>query len=185
MIAATQLRVGNLIMYNGKPWRVASMVHRTPGNLRGFVQAKLVNIENGSNTEVRFSSEDKVEKASLDQHTLQFSYKAGDDFHFMNTHSYEMVELTREVLGDNAGYLIDGMTITADYFEGRVVGIDPPMFVELTVSETTPNIKGAAVQNTSKPAILETGLEIKVPPYIEPGDKVKVDTRTGEFVARL
>ena len=111
MIAATQLRVGNLIMYNGKPWRVASMVHRTPGNLRGFVQAKLVNIENGSNTEVRFSSEDKVEKASLDQHTLQFSYKAGDDFHFMNTQSYEMVELTREVLGDNAGYLIDGMTI--------------------------------------------------------------------------
>lgn len=185
MIAATQLRVGNLIMYNGKPWRVASMVHRTPGNLRGFVQAKLVNIENGSNTEVRFSSEDKVEKASLDQHTLQFSYKAGDDFHFMNTQSYEMVELTREVLGDNAGYLIDGMTITADYFEGRVVGIDPPMFVELTVSETTPNIKGAAVQNTNKPAILETGLEIKVPPYIEPGDKVKVDTRTGEFVARL
>ena len=185
MIAATQLRVGNLIMYNGKPWRVASMVHRTPGNLRGFVQAKLVNIENGSNTEVRFSSEDKVEKASLDQHTLQFSYKAGDDFHFMNTQSYEMVELTREVLGDNAGYLIDGMTITADYFDGRVVGIDPPMFVELLVSETTPNIKGAAVQNTSKPAILETGLEIKVPPYIEPGDKVKVDTRTGEFVARL
>jgi len=185
MIAATQLRVGNLIMYNGKPWRVASMVHRTPGNLRGFVQAKLVNIENGSNTEVRFSSEDKVEKASLDQHTLQFSYKAGDDFHFMNTQSYEMVELTREVLGDNAGYLIDGMTITADYFDGRVVGIDPPMFVELLVSETTPNIKGAAVQNTSKPALLETGLEIKVPPYIEVGDKVKVDTRTGEFVARL
>lgn len=185
MIAATQLRVGNLIMYNGKPWRVASMVHRTPGNLRGFVQAKLVNIENGSNTEVRFSSEDKVEKASLDQHTLQFSYKAGDDFHFMNTQSYEMVELTREVLGDNAGYLIDGMTISADYFDGRVVGIDPPMFVELKVAETTPNIKGAAVQNTSKPAILETGLEIKVPPYIEVGDKVKVDTRTGEFVARL
>lgn len=185
MIAATQLRVGNLIMYNGKPWRVASMVHRTPGNLRGFVQARLVSIDNGSNTEVRFSSEEKVEKASLDQHTLQFSYKAGDNFHFMNTESYEMVELTREVLGDNAGYLIDGMTINADYFDGRVVGIDPPMFVELLVSDTTPNIKGAAVQNTSKPAILETGLEVKVPPYIEVGDKVKVDTRTGEFVARL
>ena len=158
MIAATQLRVGNLIMYNGKPWRVASMVHRTPGNLRGFVQAKLVNIENGSNTEVRFSSEDKVEKASLEEHTLQFSYKAGDDFHFMNVESFEMVELTREVLGHNAGYLIDGMQLSADYFEGRVVGITPPMFVELLVSDTTPNIKGAAVQNTSKPAILETGM---------------------------
>ena len=185
MIAATQLRVGNLILYNGKPHRVATMVHRTPGNLRGFVQAKLVNIENGSNQEVRFSSEDKVAKASLDEAKLQFSYKAGDEFHFMNTESYEMVELSKDVLGENTGYLIEGMVISAQYFEGRVVGIDPPMFVELKVTETTPNIKGAAVQNTSKPAILETGLEIKVPPYIEEGDRVKLDTRTGEFVERL
>jgi len=185
VIAATQLRIGNLILYNGKPHRVSAMVHRTPGNLRGFVQAKLVNIENGSNQEVRFSSEEKVEKATLDQHKLQYSYKAGDDFHFMNTESYEMVELTRDVLGDNAGYLTEGMMIGADYFEGRVVGIEPPMFVELKVTETTPNIKGAAVQNTSKPATLETGLEIKVPPYIEQGDRVKVDTRTGEFVERV
>ena len=103
----------------------------------------------------------------------------------MNTESYEMIELTREVLGDNAGYLTEGLTISAQYFEGRVVGIDPPMFVELVVTETTPNIKGAAVQNTSKPAILETGLEIKVPPYIEEGDRVRVDTRTGEFSERL
>lgn len=185
MIAATQLRIGNLILYNGKPHRVAHMVHRTPGNLRGFVQAKLVNIENGANQEVRFSSEDKVEKATLDQHKLQFSYKAGDEFHFMNTESYEMMSLSREVLGDNAGYLTEGMLITADYWDGRVVGIEPPMFVELSVTETPPNIKGAAVQNTSKPAILETGLEVKVPPYIEEGDRVKVDTRTGEFVERL
>ena len=134
---------------------------------------------------MRFSSEEKVEKATLDEQTLQFSYKAGDDFHFMNTESYEMIELTREVLGDNAGYLTEGMKITAEYWQGRVVGIDPPMFVQLTVTETTPNIKGAAVQNTSKPAILETGLEVKVPPYIEQGDRVKVDTRTGEFVERV
>ena len=185
MIAATQIRVGNLILYNGKPYRVAQMVHRTPGNLRGFVQAKLVNIENGSNQEVRFSSEDKVQKASLDEHSLQFSYKAGDEFHFMNTESYEMVALSRDVLGDAAGYMTEGMTITANYWQGKVVGIEPPMFVELEVAETTPNIKGAAVQNTSKPAILSTGLEIKVPPYIEQGNRVKIDTRTGEFVERV
>ncbi len=185
MIAATQLRVGNLVIYNGKPHRVASMQHRTPGNLRGFVQAKLVNIENNSNHDVRFSTDDKLEKAQLDQHRLQFSYKAGDDFHFMNQETYEMVELTRDVLGDSAGYLTDGLVINADYWEGRVVGIEPPMFVELQVTETTPNIKGAAVQNTNKPAMLESGLEIKVPPYIEEGDRVKVDTRTGEFVERL
>ncbi len=185
MIAATQLRVGYLVMHNGKPHRVTAMVHRTPGNLRGFVQATLVNIENGSKNEYRFSSEEKIERASLDEHTLQYSYRAGDEFHFMNTESYEMVALDKDVLGDNVGYLTEGMTITAQYFDGKVVGIVVPMFVELTVKETTPNIKGAAVQNTSKPAVVETGLEIKVPPYIEEGNVVKIDTRTGEFVERV
>ena len=185
MITATQLRVGNLVMHNGKPHRVTAMVHRTPGNLRGFVQATLVNIENGSKTEHRFSSEEKVERATLDEHSLQFSYRAGDDFHFMNTDTFEMIPLDKDVLGENVGYLTEGMVITAQYFDGRVVGIEVPMFVELAVTETTPNIKGAAVQNTSKPAILETGLEIKVPPYVEQGNVVRIDTRTGEFVERM
>src|SRR5512140_1879642 len=113
------MKVGMLIMYNGKPHRVSAVVHRTPGNLRGFVQATLVNIENGSKNENRFSSEEKVERAMLDEHNLQFSYKAGDDYHFMNTESYEMVELSKDVLGDNVGYLVDGMMITAMYWEGR------------------------------------------------------------------
>jgi elongation factor P len=185
VIAATQLKIGNVIMHNGKPHRVTAMLHRTPGNLRGFVQATLVNIETGSKNEHRFSSEDKVERAMLEEHNLQYSYRAADEYHFMNTESYEMIPLGKDVLGDNTGYLTEGMVIQAMYFEGRVVGIEVPMFVELSVTETTPNIKGAAVQNTSKPAILETGLEIKVPPYIEQGDRVKIDTRTGEFVERL
>jgi elongation factor P len=185
VIAATQMKVGNLIMHNGKPHRVTAVVHRTPGNLRGFVQATLVNIESGSKNEHRFSSEDKVERATLEEHNLQFSYRAGDEFHFMNTETYEMIELTKDVLGDNVGYLTEGMVIQAMYWEGRVVGIEVPMFIELTVTETTPNIKGAAVQNTAKPAILETGLEIKVPSYIEEGHRVRIDTRTGEFVERV
>ena len=185
MISATQLKVGMLVLYNSKPHRVATVMHRTPGNLRGFVQVKLVNIESGSNQEVRFSTDDKLERAMLDEHKLQFSYKAADAYHFMNTESYEMVELSRDVLGDSAGYMTEGMMITANYWQGKVVGIEPPMFVELAVKETTPNIKGAAVQNTSKPAILETGYEIKVPPYIETGNRVKIDTRTGEFVERV
>ncbi|MBI5711424.1 MAG: elongation factor P [Candidatus Eisenbacteria bacterium] len=184
MIAATQLKVGMVIMHNGKPHRVTNVLHVTPGNWRGMVQTRLVNIETGSNAEHRFRSEDKVDRASLDEHKLQFSYRAGDDYHFMNTENYEMMSLHSDVLGDNVGYLTEGMVLTAQYFEGRVVGIDVPMFVELEVRETTPNIKGAAVQNTAKPAILETGLEIKVPSYIEPGDRVKIDTRTGEFVER-
>ena len=185
MIAATQLKVGMCVMHNGKPHRVTSVLHVTPGNWRGMVQTRLVNIETGSNTEHRFRSEVKVERANLDHHTLQFSYRAANEFHFMNTESYEMMSLSSEVLGDAVGYLTEGMIIEAQYFEGRVVGVDLPMFVELTVTETTPNIKGAAVQNTSKPAILETGLEIKVPPYIEAGNRVKIDTRNGQFVERV
>jgi len=185
VIAATQIRVGMIIMHNGKPHRVTNAIHRTPGNLRGFVQARLVNIESGSNAEVRFSSEDKVEKANMEQHSLQFSYRGGDTFHFMNTESYEMVELTPDMLGDAVNYLTEGMVMEADYFDGRVVGVEVPMFVELAVTDTTPHIKGAAVQNTNKPAILETGYEIKVPPYIEVSNKVRIDTRTGEFVERV
>src|SRR5690349_10775428 len=174
-----------VIMHNGKPHRVTNVLHVTPGNWRGMVQTRLVNIETGSNTEHRFRSEDKVEKANLEEHKLQFSYRAGDDFNFMNTESYEMVALSAEVLGEATGYLTEGMMLEAQYFEGRVVGVEVPMFVELEVKETTPNIKGAAVQNTSKPAVLETGLEIKVPPYVESGNRVKIDTRTGQFVERV
>ena len=185
MIVATQLKVGMIIMHNGKPHRVTSVLHVTPGNWRGMVQTRLVNVETGSNAEQRFRSEDKLEKANMEHHTLQFSYRAGDEFHFMNTESYEMVALPGNVLGEATGYLIEGMVIEAQYFEGRVVGVEIPMFVELSVTETTPNIKGAAVQNSSKPAVLETGLEIKVPPYIEIGNRVRIDTRTGEFVERV
>lgn len=185
MVAATQLKVGMVIMHNGKPHRVTSVIHVTPGNWRGMVQTKLVNVETGSNAEHRFRSEDKVDKANLEEHQLQFSYRAGDEYHFMNIENYEMVSLSKEVLGENAGYLIEGIVIEAMYYEGRVVGIEPPMFIELTVADTTPNIKGAAVQNSAKPAVMETGLEIKVPSYVEVGNRVKIDTRTGEFVERL
>jgi elongation factor P len=185
VIAATQLKVGMVIMHNGKPHRVTNVQHVTPGNWRGMVQTRLVNVETGSNAEHRFRSDDKVDRASLEERKLQYSYRAGDDYHFMNTESYEMMSLHTDVLGDNAGYLTEGMVITAEYFQSRVVGIEVPMFIELAVKETAPNIKGAAVQNTAKPAILETGIEIKVPPYIEAGDRVRIDTRTGEFLERV
>jgi len=160
------------------------VLHVTPGNWRGMVQTKLVNIETGSNAEHRFRSEDKVDRANLDEHNLQFSYRAGEDFHFMNTESYEMVSLHTDVLGDNVGYLVEGMQIQAQYFEGRVVGVEVPMFVELAVADTTPNIKGATAAASPKPAVMETGLEMKVPQYINVGDRVKIDTRTGAFVER-
>src|SRR6185503_21043075 len=109
VIAATQMKVGMVIMHNGKPHRVTNVLHVTPGNWRGMVQTRLVNIETGSNAEHRFRSEDKVEKANMEQHSLQFSYRAGNDFHFMNTESYEMVDLPADVLGEAVNYLVEGM----------------------------------------------------------------------------
>jgi elongation factor P len=184
-IQATQIKVGMVIMHNGKPHRVSNVLHITPGNWRGMVQTRLVNIESGSNTEHRFRSEDRVDRANLEEHRLQYSYRAGDDFHFMNVESYEMMSLHSDVLGDATQYLTEGMEIEAQYFEGRVVGIEVPTFVELTVAETTPNLRGATAAASPKPATLETGLEIKVPQYINVGDKVKIDTRTGEFIERV
>jgi elongation factor P len=185
VIAATQLRAGSIILHNGKPHRVTKVLHVTPGNWRGMVQTRLVNVETGASTEHRFRSEDKVERATLEQHQLQLSYRAGDEYHFMNVESFEMVALSAEVLGEAAGYLTPEAMIEAQYFEGRVVGVEMPMFVELTVTDTTPTIKGATAAASPKPATLETGLEIKVPQYIGTGDRVKVDTRTGEFIERV
>ena len=185
MIIGTQLRVGTLILYNGKPHRVTNVHHVTPGKGRAHIQARIVNIENGSNTEVRFRPDEKLERVQLETHNLQYSYRAGDEFHFMNTESFEMVNLDMSVLGDAPDYMIEGMVIEASYFDGKVVGVECPMFVELVVQDTTPHIKGSTASASPKPATLETGKEVKVPPYISPGDKVKVDTRTGEFIERV
>lgn len=184
-IQATQLKVGMVIMYNGKPHRVTNVMHITPGNWRGMVQTRLVNIESGTNTENRFRSEDKIEQANLEQHSLQFSYAAGDEYHFMNTETYEMTPLTADVLGEAVRYIIDDITIEALYFEGRIVGVQVPFFIELTVTDTPPPLRGATASSSPKPATLETGLEIKVPPYVVVGDKVKIDTRTDDFIERV
>jgi len=184
-VPATQLKVGMVIMYNGKPPRVTNVVHITPGNWRGMVQTRLVNIETGSNTENRFRSEDRVERANMEHHSLQFSYRSADEFTFLNTESYEMISLPADVLGDAVNYLVDGTVIEAMYFNGKVVGVEPPTFVELTVKETAPNLRGATAAASPKPATLETGFEIKVPQYINVGDRVKIDTRTGEFIERV
>jgi elongation factor P len=184
-IQATQLKVGMIILHNGKPHRVTNVLHVTPGNWRGMVQTRLVAIESGSNTEHRFRSEDRVDQANMEQHKLQFSYRAGEDFHFMNIETYEMMSLDNDILGDAAYYLTEGLEIQALYYEGRVVGIEVPFFVELVVAETAPSLRGATAAASPKPAKLETGLEIKVPQYIGTGDKVKIDTRTDEFIERV
>jgi elongation factor P len=184
MIAATQLRVGMTILYNGEPYKVASVQHITPGNWRGMVQTKLKNLKTGSSVENRFRSDEKLEKAHLEQHEMEYLYNSGTDYYFMNTENYEQISLSAEELGDNVHYLIPNTKLMMDFYEGKPVGIEPPQVVELTVIETAPNLKGATVTNTLKPATLETGLVVNVPAFIDVGEKIRVDTTEGKYIER-
>lgn len=184
MIAATQLRVGVSILYNGEPYRVTSVQHITPGNWRGMVQTKMKNLKTGSAVENRFRSEDKLEKAHLEQHEMEYLYNSGADYFFMNTETYEQVSLSAEELGDNVYYLIPNIRFMVDFYEGKPVGIEPPNVVELKVVDTAPNLKSATVTNTLKPATLETGLVVNVPAFIDVGEKIRVDTTEGKYLER-
>ncbi len=185
VIPATQMKVGMVILHNGNPCRVTNVIHVTPGNWRGMVQTKMVNLVTGSQAEHRFRSEDKVDRADLDHHPLQYLYRSGEDFTFMNTENYEMVNLTAAEIGDAVSFMVEGMTVEMSYYEGRPVAVDLPMFVELEIVETDPVMKGATVSSSPKPAKMNTGLMAKVPQHMSVGDRVKIDTRDGSFVERV
>lgn len=184
MIPATQLRVGMTILFNKEPYRVVSVQHITPGNWRGMVQTKLKHLKTGSSVENRFRSEDKLEKAHLEQHEMEYLYNDGTDYHFMNSETYEQVALSGEVLGDNTYYLIPNIKFMIEYYNGVPVGVDPPKVVELKVVDTAPFMKGATAASSAKPATLETGLVVNVPAFIEPGELVRVDTAEGKYLER-
>jgi elongation factor P len=184
MLAATQLRPGMVIKFNNELHSVFSMTHRTPGNLRGFVQAKMRNLRTGSMTEHRFSSEDKVEKAQLDEHEMEYLYDDGEYFYFMNTENYEQMHLTKELLGDATDYLIPQLKVTVEFYEGKPISVELPATVDLTVVETEPGLKGATVSNVTKPAKMETGLIVQVPPFITEGEKIRVNTSEGTYQER-
>ena len=184
MTSATQLRPGNVIKHAGELFSIFSVVHRTPGNLRAFVQAKLRNLRTGAIIEHRFRSEDRVEQILLDESEMQFLYRDGDDFHFMNTETYEQIHLTRDVLGDSANYLLPEGMIKVEFYEGKPVGIELPATVDVTVVETEPGLKSATVSNVTKSAKLETGLVVQVPAFINEGEKIRIDTTEGKYLER-
>ncbi len=183
-IQATRLRRGMLIKLHDHLYRVLELQHVTPGNKRGFVTSKLRNVRAGTLTDHKFSSGDFVERAMLDARKMQFLYADGEGYHFMDTETYEQIRLDAETLGDSTHYLLPDATITVELFEGSPVGIGLPLTVDLTVEETAPAIKGATASAQLKPARLETGLVVQVPPFIANGDKVRVNTETGEYQAR-
>lgn len=184
MIAATQLRPGMIVKFNNELHTVFSMVHRTPGNLRGFVQAKMRNLRSGSMIEHRFSSEDKVERIALEEHEMEYLYDDGEYFYFMNTESFEQIHFTRDQLGDTVNYLIPQLKVNVEFYEGSPISVEPPPSVEMTVVETEPGLKGATVSNVTKPAKMDTGLVVQVPPFINEGEKIRVSTSDGSYLER-
>jgi elongation factor P len=184
MIPATQIKVGQVILFNNEPCRVVKTIHITPGNWRGMVQMKLVSIRTGKGYENRFRSEDSIDLADLEEHTLKYLYHQGDEYQFMSNETYEMMALDAETLGDTRYYILEESEVKALYFEGKPVSIEVPNFVVLTVVETEPSLKGATVSSSPKAATTETGLVVKVPQFIEAGEKIRVDTRDGTFVER-
>lgn len=184
MISATQIRPGMVIKFNNDLYSIFSMVHRTPGNLRAFVQVKMRNLRNGSMMEHRFASEDRVEKAVLEEHEMEYLYDDGEYYYFMNTENYEQMHLTREILGDAVNYLVPQLKVEVEFYEGKPMGVELPAAVELTVVETEPGLKGASVSNVGKPAKMETGLVVQVPAFINEGEKIRVNTAEGTYLER-
>lgn len=183
-LVATELRAGNIIVHNNQLHRVLTVTHVTPGNWRGMVQVKLRNVKTGNQLEHRFRSEDRVEKANLDTHEMQYLYSDPSGHHFMNNETFDQLALSDEVLGEALGYLLPETVITVDFYENRPIALELPNTVVLEVVATDPPMKGATAAGGSKPAKLETGLTVGVPQFIDVGTKIIVDTRTGEYVSR-
>jgi elongation factor P len=183
-INATRLKKGMLVKIGADLFRVLELQHVTPGNLRGFVRIKFRNIRNGSLSDQKLRSEDTLDRAVLDEREMQYLYKDGESFHFMDTTSFEQLHIDAEALGESVDYLIPDALIKVEFYGDEPVGIELPPTVDLTVEDTAPGIKGATASNQIKPARLETGLVVNVPPFVNTGDKVRVSTETGEYLSR-
>jgi elongation factor P len=183
-IPATQMRPGMIIKHNNDLHLVFTVEHRTPGNLRAFIQAKLRNIRTGAMFEHRFRSADPIDKITVDEIPMEYLYQDGDSYCFMNTENYEQVHLNKDVLGDAVDYLTANLLIKVEFYDGKAVGIELPQTVELTVVETEPGLKSATASSVTKPAKTETGLVVQVPPFINEGEKIRVDTAEGAYLSR-
>ena len=183
-IPATQMRPGMVIKHNGELHTVFSVEHRTPGNLRAFIQAKLRNLRTGAMFEHRFRSPDPIDRVIVDEVPMEFLYSDGDDYYFMNTENYEQTQLNGGILGDAVEYLIPNLKILLSFFDGVAVGVELPQIVELIVVETEPGLKSATASSVTKPAKMETGLIVQVPPFINEGEKIRVDTAEGAYLSR-
>ena len=181
---ANDLRPGMILKHNGELFSVYKAEHRTPGNLRAFVQVRMRNLRSNALIDHRFRSTDTIEKVNFDEVDMQYLYSDGDSFHFMNTANYEQIHLHKDVVGDRANYMMPDVVLKVEFYEGKPVDIQLPATVDLKVVETEPGIKGASATNVTKPAKLETGLIVQVPPFISEGEVIRVDTAEGTYLER-
>ena len=172
------------ILYNGDVAVVLDTQHRTPGNLRAFVQATIRSIRSGKSSDVRFSSTDKVELVEIDRKKLEFSYKDRNGYHFMDPETYDTISLGEELIGDAKDYLVENLSVQVLYAEGRPVQMELPASVSLKVIESPEGVRGDTASNVTKPATLESGKKINVPLFIKEGETIKIDTRTGAYLGR-
>jgi elongation factor P len=184
-ISTSNFKNGMAIMYDGKMWTIVEFQHVKPGKGGAFVRTKLKEIKSGRVVEITFRAGEKMEDVHVETKRMQYLYKDGASFHFMDTDSYEQIELGADFIGDKAQWLKENDEIEVVVAGGEMIGVEPPMFVELEVIETDPGFKGDTVQGGTKPATLETGAVVQVPMFVETGEKLKIDTRDGRYITRV
>jgi elongation factor P len=185
MISSNDFRNGVTIVIDGQLWTVIEFLHVKPGKGSAFVRTRLKNVKTGSTVERTFRAGEKLERATVDNRDMQMLYNDADGFHFMDTESYENVTLQRELIGDPADFLKDGMRVAVQFHDGTAIGVDLPAHVELKVEETDPGFKGDTATGTTKPAKLETGASVQVPLFVNPGDMIRIDTRDRRYIGRV
>jgi elongation factor P len=185
MIKATLLRAGMIIKHDGDLHMIYNVDHRTPGNKRAAMQTRMRNLRTGSMIDYRFRAEDTIDKVVVDEIEFEYLYSDAEGHHFMNTENYEQIALGNDIVGDAKDYLIPNMPVKIEYYDGKPIGVLLPDTVDLTVVETEPSIQKATASSVMKPAKLETGLVVNVPPFVGEGDKIKVDTSEGRYIQRV
>jgi elongation factor P len=184
MATANDLRRGMAVNHNGDVCVVLDMQHRTPGNLRAFVQATLRSIRTGKSSDVRFSSTERLEVIPMMTRKMEFSYKDGQDFVFSDPETYETVTLAAELVGDAKNFLVETGTVTVTFVEDKAVAVEIPPSVILTVADAPEGVRGDSANNVQKTVTLETGITVQAPLFIKTGEKIKIDTRTGKYMER-
>lgn len=184
-LSANEIRKGMVILHEGTPCKVMEFRHHTPGNLRAMVQTRLRNLLTGNSFEHRFRSADTLDRVVLEQHEMEYLYSDGSHHHFMNSENYEQISLTEDDLGDAAQWLMPGLKLQVEFYDGTPIGIELPASLDLTITQTDPPLKGATVSNSNKPATLENGVTITVPPFITEGEKIRVNPTESKYIERV